>query len=149
EQDAQVEGRVADRLVRQEPRGPLRAALHGFPVRPRLVLEPQSRAVVFGAGAYEGGDRVHRCSLRHPLPPPPPPPPPPEKPPPPKPLELDDDGMLAYIVPVAVVPKSSTALARINALNGWLPRYQPGLACSAPMPSNVFAHFFVQPNTIA
>src|SRR5689334_9894694 len=88
--------------------------------------------------------------MRHQLPPPPPPPPPPEKPPPEKPLLPEDDGMLAYIVPVAVVPKWSTAWARTSASNGWLPTNHVDVwSCSASMPSKAFAHFFVQPNTIA
>ena len=57
--------------------------------------------------------------------------------------------MLAYIVPVAAVPKWSTAWARHSALNGWLPTYQSVPSSSAAMPSKALAHFFVQPNTIA
>ena len=49
--------------------------------------------------------------------------------------------MLAYIVPVAAVPKWSTALASTSALNGWFPTYQLGPSCSAAMPSKAFAHF--------
>src|SRR5436190_1449081 len=96
------------------------------------------------------GPRCQREEIDpHQLPPPPPPPPPPEKPPE-KPLEPDDDdGMLAYMVPVAVVPKLSTALARTSALNGWLPTYQLDSIWSAAMPANAFAHFLVHPNTIA
>src|SRR5204863_62253 len=75
------------------------------------------------------------------------PPPPPENPP--KPLPPDDDGMLAYIVPVAVVPKLSTAWASTSASKGWLPTNHPDCSCSASIPSNAFAHFFVQPKTIA
>ena len=119
-------GRVGG-LVREQERGPLRAAgdelARTSTTRPRSAGRRGRRRP-----GRERGRRscsIGSVSLRHQLPPPPPPPPPPEKPPL-NPLEPDDDGMLAYIVPVAVVPKSSTALASTSALNGWLPTYQPG-----------------------
>ena len=67
-----------------------------------------------------------------------------------KPLSPDDDGVLAYNVPVATVSKLSTILPNSAASRTSTPEnHVSAPSAAASSPAKTPAHFFVQPNTIA
>src|SRR3954454_12578684 len=113
-----------------------------------------NRGIPNSIGRGSRRDRCHAADIRvlravHHEEPPPPPPPPPEKPPE-KPLPPLDDGAAALIVPLVVTAKPSIASANASAVNAFELWYQVLVSgASAARPSNVFAHLWTQPNTIA
>src|SRR5262245_30870550 len=94
-------------------------------------------------------DRPRNSAGRpHQDPPPPPPPPPPGEPPAPKPPDPEAAGG-ELIVPTVATVKGSIELANATAVNGCDPTYHEPVSGWRPSCSKAFAHFSVQPNTIA